>query len=227
MSTRLLAPLAMVVALGGCDPDSIGEQTHAVLTFNGRYLNGRYLNGSQINGLDLADPSTRETLEYLVSCALDADAEVVAIHDGVSHMFAGEIGLAPEWADGACGHDCQRWISACLLARVNARGEHVEISMRARHPALRPDPGELAAFAAEEGSYYGNLFIDPPVLHAASAREDLALPRTCGAELSTCPIEVVGHAADACDGWSRAHGRDKCRDADGELWDQVITVHLR
>jgi alpha-tubulin suppressor-like RCC1 family protein len=77
---------------------------------------------------------------------------------------------------GTCDESCQRWVSACVLARTNAYGVHVEISMRA--PANAPpaiqralattgsvngNPPEATLFPNREGAYYGNIFETTPV----------------------------------------------------------------
>ena len=71
---------------------------------------------------------------------------------------------------GTCDESCQRWVSACVLARTNAYGAHVEISMRAPADApqavknaLATSPGEVETFALREGAYYGNIFETAPV----------------------------------------------------------------
>ncbi len=237
---HLFASCALVAACTACADPAIATDTYSAMGYNGIAYNGILyngivynaltynaltFNGVQINGLDLADADAGLFLEYVISCALPAGAEVTGEQDGIAYAFSGALGLAPEWADGSCEEDCQRWVSACLLARVNARGERVEISMRAEHPALHPGPGELARFAEEDGTFFGNVFDEPQVTLAASPREDLALPRTCGPEIDACPIEVVGHSADACDAWSLAHGRRDCHAGD-QPWEQAITVYL-
>jgi hypothetical protein len=81
------------------------------------------------------------------------------------------------WQSGTCDESCQRWVSACVLARTNAYGVHVQISMRA--PAVTPighelqyakiraalatSPTEVAEYSFREGAYYGNLFATTPV----------------------------------------------------------------
>ena len=77
---------------------------------------------------------------------------------------------------GNCDETCQRWVSACVLARTNAYGVHVKISMRA--PADAPqaikdalevtdverkgdDAGD-APYSLREGAYYGNIFATTP-----------------------------------------------------------------
>jgi alpha-tubulin suppressor-like RCC1 family protein len=80
------------------------------------------------------------------------------------------------WETGKCDKSCQRWVSACVLARTNAYGVHVQISMRAPanappaiKKALAPSPGqdgnpsETTLFSKPEGAYYGNIFETVPV----------------------------------------------------------------
>ena len=103
--------------------------------------------------------------------------------------LTGSVGLGintngSTWgASGTCDESCQRWVSACVLARTNAYGVHVEISMRA--PADAPPAIQAALSASDyerarcpagsesdihcgytqrEGAYYGNLFATTPVL---------------------------------------------------------------
>ena len=108
-----------------------------------------------------------------------------ATSGGASEGGTGDGGAASK--AGTCDESCQRWISACVLARTNAYGVHVEISMRA--PADAP-PGikkALATSSAEvnpcpagdandstcgytvrEGAYYGNIFATTPATAAPS-----------------------------------------------------------
>ena len=251
--------IMVLLVLGGACPAcavegeaDVGEATYAAMGFNGLGDNALTFNAFTYNGIDLAnglaanglnlgnglgavdlgDPLAHQFVEYLVSCVLpEGDAVEVG-----GESFAGGLGLAPEWADGACDEDCQRWASACLLARVNARGEHVQLSMRGPHPALHPSSGELQAFAREEGTYFGNIFRPTQARWATSARDDLTLPRSCGESVGPdgpvgpdggCYVQVTGRSADVCESNSRAEGRRHCQDGDGVAWQQGITVYLR
>jgi hypothetical protein len=91
-----------------------------------------------------------------------------------------------------CDETCQRWISACVLARTNAYGVHVSISLRAPDNAPQPikaalavsdvelhgaAPGTdaggeagMAPYSMREGAYYGNIFATTPVNPAPSSR---------------------------------------------------------
>jgi hypothetical protein len=93
---------------------------------------------------------------------------------GTSDVSPGEGGSSEA---GQCDESCQRWVSACVLARTNAYGVHVNISMRA--PANAPqaikdalavsdverngDDAGTAGYTLREGAYYGNIFATTPV----------------------------------------------------------------
>jgi len=224
----ILITIALLAGSCAVDDTALGESTQAqitlnamtfnALTYNSITYNGIAYNGLNLgNGLDLANPDVHLFVEYLVSCALPAGAEVAV----QGETFAGALGLAPEWAIGPCEGTCQRWVSACLLGRVNARGERVAISMRGPKPGLHPGVREIVDYPVEDGTFFGNLFATPQQLFATSPRPDLALPRTCGDAGAGCPIEVVGRSADVCATWSPALGRTSCPSA------EAVTVYLQ
>jgi hypothetical protein len=180
-------------------------------------LNGAPLEGIAINGGKPCQPSAAlKLMEYTVSCALRPDQDVTVRLDGTDHHLYGQIGLAPRWADQACDETCQSWVSACLIARINARGERVEISLRGDHPALAVGPGEATAFPHQEAAYYGNLFTDPPVLHACLPPDNSQLDRVCG-EVEDCPVQIAGPCSEVCDDRG-------CLDADGQRHAEVVRV---
>jgi hypothetical protein len=122
-------------------------------------------------------PQGAELMKYIVSCALPA-GQSVAAPDG--RQWQGEMGLAPAWRDRALNTDEQRLLSACLLARTNALGVRVGISMRApggaptAHPALRTDASERRRFATFEAAFFGNLFDGEPVAYVCRGSNDAA-----------------------------------------------------
>ena len=104
-----------------------------------------------------------------------------------SEAGAGEAGATKAGTSeaGTCDESCQRWVSACVLARTNAYGVHVEISMRASsnlppgsqsaqiQAALATSQAEVApcqpgtdpstcGYTLREGAYYGNIFETTP-----------------------------------------------------------------
>jgi hypothetical protein len=115
---------------------------------------------------------------------------------------------------GWCDESCQRWVSACVLARTNAYGVHVTISMRAPAPADTP-PGheqqyaairnalatspdvdggdgggsEVSIFSIREGAYYGNIFATAPTPLVCSGPSPSCT--TPGPLSSTCYTECA------------------------------------
>lgn len=90
----------------------------------------------------LLHPPARQVMKYLVECALPEDH---AVRWG-GYIYKGSAGLCPEWAYGAPSLECQGYVTACLLARNNAYGLAVELSLRgedARAP-LRFNPSGAA-----------------------------------------------------------------------------------
>lgn len=115
----------------------------------------------------LTTPEGIDLLTFVVSCALPEGVTLVA-EDPTTHdplEFFGEVGLAPRWAHRRLDKIGQRWISACLFARVNANNVTVPISLRGPHRGLVTTPEERAGWTLEEGAFYGNLFLplDQPI----------------------------------------------------------------
>jgi len=134
----------------------------------------------------LLDSERRDTVRYLVECALPQGHDITKLVDGEWLIFDGAVGLAPEWEDEECDEDCQEWVTACMLARTNISGQTVSIWMRADHPTI--GDGMSPQFPAYEASFFGNLFADSPSQHfcqgtVAGAQLGQLAGRTC-AELS-------------------------------------------
>jgi hypothetical protein len=172
------------------------------LAVNGLAVNGLAVNGLAVNGLavnGLADPAAHAFMTYLVSCALPAGRSVTYPAGDSTTTLVGEIGLAPSWEHQSCDLTCQRWVSACILARVNHLGVHREISMRGDNKALAIVPHELQLYTEAEATYYGNLFQNDKSLYACMPRGAKGITRVCGDSLSDCPMAVVGFCPDVCE----------------------------
>lgn len=130
----------------------------------------------------LWDPSAQEVMAYLVSCALSPGQSVTwRPASGVgppppATTWEGALGLCPQWHAGGVADNaaCQELVSACLLARNNAAGVEVQISLRGRDvdesyfgsgEVLVGDVirHEHELFPWREGAFYGNL-LDPEAL---------------------------------------------------------------
>ncbi len=204
------------------------------ISVNGISVNGISVNGISVNGLpaDLRDPLINQIVSYLVSCALPEDDSVTYTAGATSYTFAGDIGLAPDWKNQACDEDCQGWVTACMLSRINHQGQHVEISMRGKNNALKLEKHEARDFPVREATYYGNLFDGSGDVFTCYNPGTPSIHRVCGDSLDGCPMKVVGPCDVACKN-EGAHGTfQKCsgslpaRKKNG-LYDETITVFLR
>ena len=176
-------------------------------------------------------PEGRTLIKYMVECALPQGDSVVK----AGTTYNGMIGLAPQWKNGGCDKGCQEWVSACLLARTNEFGAHVNIDMRAEHESIGIDPGN-PEFNQQEGAFFGNLFSNPPVSHACmgnSPINSIFELRTCATNpmCSTHLLEwlLCGLHCDSVNGTFV-----NCRTSTGYLWwkkttyhDAVVTTYLK
>ncbi|MFP2912763.1 hypothetical protein ACLESD_48705 [Pyxidicoccus sp. 3LFB2] len=83
----------------------------------------------------LGDPKAQQLMSYLVGCALN-QGDSVNWFDPLTftaRRWYGQAGLCPSWGTAAPTADCLERVSSCLLARNNALGRRVELSMRGEH----------------------------------------------------------------------------------------------
>lgn len=93
----------------------------------------------------LKDVDAQHFMKYLVGCAL-GPSQSVTWNDPLTQtvkQWEGISGLCPEWATQAPNGECLRRVSACILARNNAFGRRVELSLRGE------DPRDANKFALE------------------------------------------------------------------------------
>ena len=132
----------------------------------------------------MATAEGREVLSFIVSCALPADAALVAtLPDGEPFEFYGEIGLANEWLGHPLRKAGRGWVSACLFARVNNHNVTSPLSMRGQTQALATTPEEAATWTLEEKGWRKrkSLLPDQPAegftIAASEPEESVALLR--------------------------------------------------
>ena len=82
----------------------------------------------------------------------------------------------------------QRWVTACLLARVNYFGVKQIISLRGVAPQLSVTPEEAQSYSLQEGAFYGNIFanLDAPLDRNACRGKDQVAGEQAGLELRAC-----------------------------------------
>jgi len=182
----------------------------------------------------------RLLLKYTVECALPPGEKLHTKRRGKNVVLKGSLGLAPAWKHEALSEVDQRWMTAYILARINAFGVAVQLSMRADRPALRDgmDAAELRNYAFEEGAFYGNLFADPPVLYACAGSGGVqSAPtkrlRVCtdanenGTAMNRCGMEMTGSCAQVCDAHDEHQGFYRGCSGGGHRYDEVVTVFLK
>jgi hypothetical protein len=185
------------------------------LTQNGLTQNGLTQNGLTQNGLLMTtleeDPSARMLASYIASCALPAGMSITLPLSSGPLVLKGQMGLAPPWAveDGICDESCQRWVSACVISRVNYLGHSIPLSLRGDHGALVTDAAERANYPLREAAYFGNIFKPIQEMYACTSPGSNLINRVCGplgAENLDCVVSVLGDCADVCDGISSQDG---------------------
>jgi hypothetical protein len=151
----------------------------------------------------LSTADGREVYSYIINCALPEGKEIDATVPGASDTaapdtlytcvnescrFPGSLGLAEYWVDHRLDVKGQRWVTACLLARVNYFGVKVMISLRGVAPQLLVGRHEAERYSLEEGAFYGNIFSDPnkPLDWNACRGKDAAAGETGDLKLRVC-----------------------------------------
>jgi hypothetical protein len=204
--------------------------TANALTANALTANALTANALTANGL--ADPLTIEFLKYVASCALTPKQSLNLNVGGQEYDLPGSLGLAPQWgtSGGSCDKSCQRWVSACVLSRVDAAGVKREISIRGLNPALLPSRAEMSTYTQREATYFGNVF-------APGQPKFLCLPpgassdqRVCGDSMTDCPMTVLGSCGRDCLFQGPFGEYDLCSDSGrvfgGETYFESVTVFL-
>lgn len=172
--------------------------------------NGILLNENTSQEL-LATADGREVLSYVIGCAIPANVTLIGKYAGVTYQFQGDIGLAPSWLKQPLRETDQRWVSACLISRVNLFEIPVSISIRGPHAALKVTQNEARDYSAEEGAFFGNVFTpgDEPIIwnacrgrtQASGESGDLALrdctePDPANPGFTMCGFTFAGDCAD-------------------------------
>lgn len=182
------------------------------------------------NGTVNAD--TLMFLKYLTSCALSPKQSLDLTVAGQTYHMPGSLGLAPQWgaSGGSCDKSCQRWVSACLLSRIDAAGVERMISVRGLNGALVPSRSEMATYTEREATYFGNVFVPGQPRFMCLPPGATSDQRVCGDSMSQCPMTVVGSCAKDCLFQGPFGEYDICSDSGkvfgGETYFESITVFL-
>ena len=215
-SYRFLAVPTVLLLVSGCggapaEDGPLGSDESAALSSNALSSNALSSNALSSNAMaSIQDPSatgtlSRQLLEYTAGCALNPTQSVSiswndADGDPQSATYYGQLGLAPEWANGPLTRrTSQELVSACLAARTNYFGVTVHISVRGSANVLESNTtsAELAAYPYVEGAFWGNLFSANPALYSCYDPRNVAHSRADQRECATGYVEANGHL-DSC-----------------------------
>jgi len=189
-------------------------------------LSGSNLEASPESAELLATADGRDVYSYLVSCALPGGIAIEATVPGAADtappesnyvctaercVFYGSLGLAEDWIDHRLASKDERWISACIFARVNANDTAEAVSLRGAHLALTVSTDEAELYTVEEGAFYGNLFTheDDPIDWNVCRGEGQASGEFGGLVLRDCAEEDPGNPGKTYCGFTYA---GDCRD---------------
>lgn len=194
----------------------------------------------------------RDVLTYLIRCALAPGQKVGGVWKGKVYSWSGLVGVAPLWLTQPLSPSGRRWMTACLLAHVNAYDKEVQISLRGNHPALTTTASEVTQFMVEEMSFYGDLFAKDEGMFACAGKglqmqwpedpDDYEAKRSCNGD-DDCELSVPGpcyditpSSIDSCEGvgadwYTGCHPTARER---GDEWEggepsyaEVITVYMK
>jgi len=173
-----------------------------------------------------------ELMQYFVGCALDNGQIWNMTYNNTGYSYSGSLGIAPSDLSTPLTPEQAKWISACLMARVNYFEHHVMISIRGS--IFSTSPEEEDQYNVYEGSYFGNIFTLPQQKYVCEGpnygqpgQSPDQVWRVCTEKNSTssdvnrCDFTVVGYCNEVC---QSANG--PCT-VNGTMFDDVISVYLR
>jgi hypothetical protein len=126
----------------------------------------------------------REVLRSAVECAL---TPAQSVSDPVTgELYTGWWGLAPSWRDEALDVDGRRYVTGCMVQRLNYSGTSVPILLEGSHPAISEHLTYGPQYPIAESTVFGDLFSSTnplsgllPAFNAYVCWESL-LPQSCG-----------------------------------------------
>lgn len=161
----------------------------------------------------LASQEKRSLLGFITECALRKDQFLITQNDDFTFEFYGRLGIAPTWNgfSGSLTATEQRWVSSCVLARVNYFGTPVPFNLRTDKKSSLYTPvteAELDEFPYYEGGYFGNIFQstqkkyvcqgDAPKTLLVGKNRICSIPALEGdSNISACGFTIVGNCDDA------------------------------
>jgi hypothetical protein len=191
--------------------------------------------------LERVSQGCREVLRSAVECALTQEQSVRDPVTGA--LYTGWWGLAPSWLSGALDVDGRRYVTGCMVQRLNSSGTHVPILLEGSHPAIAQSATFGPQYPMEESTAFGDLFSSTtplggllPAFQAYVCWESL-LPQSCGLlglpllfekrvcdDTPLCGLMTLGPCALSC---AQNGAYWKCKpDLLSPWWTQTVRVKL-
>lgn len=135
--------------------------------------------------LSLVPAECRDVLRNAVECALPEGTSLLDPMTG--ETYGGWWGLATGWTSAALDTDGRRYVTACLVQRLNASGTEVPIVLEGPHPSIQHNAELSSTYSIQEATVFGDLFSSTtplggllPAFTVQGCWEGL-LPQSCGA----------------------------------------------
>jgi hypothetical protein len=238
-----LISLSATACIDQVDDDQVDTTATPRLAANGllpSVMRGTTLDGAALTGATL-DPysqtaNDRALMSYVIECALDS-SQSLTTSTAPTTTYVGSYGLATSWTAGALSTADRHWVSACVLARLNATGTNVAISMRGPHAALATTSAEAADYGVQEAAFYGDIFSGSTTTRACADVDTLTRPaygtlplrvcgRATGPKLASTACGFVYDGACSATCTTGANGYTSCTDKAGTTWHEVIKVNV-
>lgn len=231
---------------GGGDGDPAGKNgKHVDCTWNDATLKAySILAGSALASMpyiDFIDPDCHdEVLENAIECALGTDQ---AAYDPFSkNWYRGWWGLAPKWMEQPLSSDERKWVTGCMIQRLNFFGIEVPILLEGANPKINTHTFYDTKYSFDESTAWGDLFtpstVGPPKVYVCwdddlAALCDPTSPQSPKWWLNTricdtnpaCGLEIMGPCSEVCKSDSNT-GYPLCKDSYGSYWTETVHVQL-
>lgn len=157
-----------------------------------------------------------EVVRHLIECAL---GPTQSVFDPINKaIYTGWWSLAPDWISSPITTKLleQEWVTACMVARLNKTGTHVDILLEGANPFIEVSPVYNPMYSFQESTVFGNMFnsilpvtTNKPAFLAYVCREDDLVNtcpsnggegwidyRLCDNAPATCGIVDIGRCSD-------------------------------
>lgn len=189
------------------DPDirlAIMELGNNRLSIEGTTEDGRPM----LPKMSAVGPACRHVIKDILECALGDDQS--ARDSEAGENYVGRVGLATEWENRALTDQERRWISGCMVQRLNYFGISVPILLEGNQDPIAIDEELRQDYPFAESTAWGDIFT-PGLSEFAWVCTEKDVWSLCGRDrgepwidtrvcdgVQNCGINFVGKCGDVC-----------------------------